>query len=327
LIQGSIDTVFDGRDTRLETLQQYMQLSHQALDIHGPLDLIVWPESMYPDPWIVLTEPIQIPFDEPDAGKYRAAIDQWLAASRTQARLIAAALKTPILVGAAKLAFGPHPMKRFNAALFFSAEGELIESYNKMHPVLFGEYVPLGKLMPGLYQLTPMPNGLESGTAPSCIELDGIRLSPCICFENMVPHLIRRQFNQLRSEGCAPDALLTVTNDGWFWGSSLLDAHLACAVFRAIELRRPMLIAANTGFSAWISPSGHIEQQGPRRDTGVVIAEVARAPTGQSVYAAVGDIAAAVCALFCAILTGLTWFGGRAKSTSKSPSPPTGPSA
>ena len=46
--------------------------------------------------------------------------------------------------------------------------------------------------------------------------------------------------------------LVNLTNDGWFWGSSELDMHLACGVFRAVECRMPLLIAANTGFSAWI---------------------------------------------------------------------------
>ena len=46
--------------------------------------------------------------------------------------------------------------------------------------------------------------------------------------------------------------LINLTNDGWFWGSSILDLQLDCAVLRAVELRRPFLVAANTGFSAWI---------------------------------------------------------------------------
>ena len=64
--------------------------------------------------------------------------------------------------------------------------------------------------------------------------------------------MIRAQVAQLRDEVQEPDVLVNLTNDGWFWGSSELDMHLACAVFRAVECRKPFLIAANTGFSAWI---------------------------------------------------------------------------
>ena len=66
--------------------------------------------------------------------------------------------------------------------------------------------------------------------------------------------------------------LVNLTNDGWFWGSSELDLHLMCGVFRAVECRKPMVIAANTGFSAVIDADGRILFQGPRRDTDVVVA-------------------------------------------------------
>ena len=86
-------------------------------------------------------------------------------------------------------------------------------------------------------------------------------------------HVIRRQVNALAAEGREPDVLVNLTNDGWFWGSSELDLHLACGVFRAVECRKPLLIAANTGFSAWIDGDGRIREQGPRRARDVIVAE------------------------------------------------------
>ena len=77
----------------------------------------------------------------------------------------------------------------------------------------------------------------------------------------------------MAAEGREPDVLVNLTNDGWFWGSSELDMHLACGVFRAVECRKPLLIAANTGFSAWIDGDGRIQEQGPRRAAGVIVAE------------------------------------------------------
>jgi len=79
----------------------------------------------------------------------------------------------------------------------------------------------------------------------------------------VLSHVIRSQINTLAAEGKEPDVLVNLTNDGWFWGSSELDLHLACGVFRAVECRKPFLIAANTGFSAWIDSDGRIQQQGP----------------------------------------------------------------
>ena len=61
--------------------------------------------------------------------------------------------------------------------------------------------------------------------------------------------MIRRQIDVLRQKATSPDVLVNLTNDGWFWGSSELEMHLACGVFRAVECRKPLLIAANTGIS------------------------------------------------------------------------------
>ena len=68
--------------------------------------------------------------------------------------------------------------------------------------------------------------------------------------------------------------LVNLTNDGWFWGSSELDMHLACGVFRAVECRKPLLIAANTGFSAWIDGDGRIVHKGRAATPDVLLAEV-----------------------------------------------------
>ncbi len=84
--------------------------------------------------------------------------------------------------------------------------------------------------------------------------------------------------------------LVNLTNDGWFWGSTELDLHLACAVFRAIECRKPFLIAANTGFSAAIDSDGRILRQGPRRDTDVIV-ETVGLDHRRSPYLAVGRMA------------------------------------
>ncbi|MFM8891424.1 MAG: apolipoprotein N-acyltransferase, partial [Planctomycetia bacterium] len=64
--------------------------------------------------------------------------------------------------------------------------------------------------------------------------------------------------------------IVNLTNDGWFWGSSELDMHLTAAVFRAVEVRTPILVAANTGFSAAIDGSGRLLARGPRRATGTL---------------------------------------------------------
>ena len=124
--------------------------------------------------------------------------------------------------------------------------------------------------------------------------LKNICLVPNICYESVLPHVIRNQLVTLRQEGMEPQILVNVTNDGWFWGSNELEQHLACGVFRTVECRRPMVIAANTGISASIDASGRILAEGPRRDTKLILADV-RLDRRESWYLRHGDWFAGTC--------------------------------
>ncbi len=293
LIQGSIDTDFGADPTRPQRMmEQYSRLTYEALRKHGPVDLVVWPESMFPLDAVVLDS------DAPTLAEGYVRTD--LVASQQQfdrlvRRLVQGIQSTPgpdgrirggtwLLLGAVVWHFDERESRRYNSALLFDPTGRLRARYDKMHPVLFGEYVPFGETFPWLYRLTPMSNGLTAGEEPVAFDVAGVRFSVSICFESIVPELIRRQVVELADRGETPDALINITNDGWFWGSSILDLQLHSAVFRAVENRLPMLVAANTGLSAWILPSGQVVAEGPRHDTGFLLAEVgklraARAPS------------------------------------------------
>ncbi|MGB9690064.1 apolipoprotein N-acyltransferase [Thermogutta sp.] len=148
--------------------------------------------------------------------------------------------------------------------------------YDKMHLVMFGEYVPFAEQFPLMRYLTPLSTNTTPGKLPRAFSVRGVRFCPNICYESVIPHLIREQILELRKLGSEPDVLVNLTNDGWFWGSSELDMHLICGVFRAVETRKPFLIAANTGFSAVIDATGRILSQGPRRDVAILVTEVGK---------------------------------------------------
>jgi apolipoprotein N-acyltransferase len=211
---------------------------------------------------------------------------------------VAQELGTSILAGTHAVHVGNGTISQFNSAILLDRSGQLVGRYDKMHPVMFGEYVPFGRWIPRLYRLSPLQGGLTAGREAVAFSVGGWKMAPSICFENTVPHLIRRQVAQLEAMGESPDLLVTITNDGWFWGSSLLDVHLTSAVFRAVETRRTMLVAANTGFSAWIDGNGQVLAKGPRRDTEVLIAKVHR-DGRTSPYVAWGDWFAGLCFAFC----------------------------
>lgn len=298
LIQGSIDTRFDDPADPRQTFLGYLTDSKRLLQEQGPVDLIVWPESMYTGEWPLVTiqeKPFQLLANSQLTADHIFQLEQ---IGRQRMASVAGETGTPMLVGCERIEFHSGEPKRYNSALLIGRDGQLVASYDKMHPVMFGEYVPLGNLFPWLYKLHPMRVGLTAGSAPQIMQAGELALSPSICFENMVPQLVRRQVRQLQASGTPPDVLVTITNDGWFWGSSLLDVHLACGVFRTIENRMPMLIAANTGFSAWIDGSGRVIEKGPRRKRGTIVANVTPDPRG-SIYRTYGDWLGRLCACFC----------------------------
>lgn len=150
--------------------------------------------------------------------------------------------------------------------------------FDKMHLVMFGEYVPFAERLPWIQAITPLSRGTTPGRHAAVFEIKSLRFSPNICFESAVPQAVGNQVRELVARGQEPDVLVNLTNDGWFWGSSELDMHLICGVFRGLENRKPFLVAANTGFSAVIDPAGRILQQGPRRAPGPLVAEVSGSP-------------------------------------------------
>jgi apolipoprotein N-acyltransferase len=305
LVQGSIDTVFGDPTLDRRTWDHYYELTGEAL--RQKPDVVLWPESTLPlfnierDPSGELQSGRWFPSDQAELEEMLARMDGDFRGWAQQLGRVAADRRVPLLLGGSSIRLGPHDPQRFNSALFISDEGNLAGAYHKMHPVMFGEYAPGGKWFPWIYELMPIPDGLTPGERPAAFEVGGLKFSPTVCYENTVPHLIRRQVAQLRSEGQEPDVLVTLSNDGWFWGSAELDMHLACGRFRAVELRKPALIAANTGISAHVDGNGLLVQRGPRRQAEVLMAEVV--PDGRtSLYARTGDLLGNAAMIACGLL-------------------------
>jgi apolipoprotein N-acyltransferase len=302
LIQGSIDTTLKSDPAKQqEVAQHYFDLSTEAVTKHRDLDLLVWPETMYRGQYV-----LRVPGSPPPSYLTEEKYADQLFTNHANLSRHAILLDVPLLLGIDAWELNGDEAKHFNSALFVARDGTIGERYDKMHPVLFGEYVPFGERFPWLYQLTPLGGGLNSGTVGKGGEVAGAIVSPSICYETVMPHVIRRQVLDLRAAGKEPDLLVNVTNDGWFWGSSELDLHLMCGVFRAIECRKPLVIAANTGFSASIDSNGCILQQGPRRAAEVLVAET-ELDDRRSLYLLWGDFPAGIALLGCCALAVSGW--------------------
>ncbi len=293
IIQGSVDTQFPQTEEQADAyirkrIEDYRRLTIEARRKYPTIGFVIWPESAYVQP-IECNSTIEFDANYFD---YATGNDQ-LGASGVITLLTGAGLWTD------RLNDRKDKRRFFNSAVLLP-NTETSWAYLKVHCVPFGEYIPLLSWFPFFESLSPIGPGLSAGEHPVIIPIDtaagtSLEMLPSICFESTVPHLIRSQMDYWDDSkfgigGARIDYLVNLTDDGWFFGTSCLDFHLACNVFRAIENRRPMIVAANTGFSAEIDCCGRIVQQGARRGESILAVELVKGSRRYTFYRYHGDI-------------------------------------
>ena len=149
------------------------------------------------------------------------------------------------------------PERYFNSAFLLTPQGEVVGKYDKIHLVPFGEYVPLRKVFFFAGKLVQEASDFSPGESYSLLNYNGHPIAVAICYEIIFPQLIRN----FTSQGA--EILATITNDAWFGRSSAPYQHFSMAVFRAVENRRYVVRAANTGISGIIDPYGRILTSSP----------------------------------------------------------------
>ncbi|MCA9125965.1 MAG: apolipoprotein N-acyltransferase [Planctomycetales bacterium] len=300
----------------------------------GPVDLVVWPETTFGSS--VIASANLAPrggYSEEELQAELAALKRDFdlrirmllsaAQGKSDWQTLPSSTAAPyLLIGVNVAEVNNNADKFFNSALLVGPDGRALGRYDKMHPVMFGEYVPLGPALGWLRDI--LGPGIQAGEHPSSFQVNQVSISPSICFDSMVPRLISSQVRELVSIGQAPDVLINITNDSWFKSSAILDHHLACSTLCAVENRRPMLVAANNGLSANIDGSGRVLAVSQRSAAGGVFAEPHRDNRWglvQTVGYPLGWLCSwIIMASFCAETA--LWLRGRTKATKTSITPP-----
>jgi apolipoprotein N-acyltransferase len=239
------------------------------------VDILIWPEAAMP------FLPLQSP----------AALEAIGGMLHEGTRLITGALRREDAAGSP-----PGRRQVFNSILAFGTGGGLIASYDKVHLVPFGEYLPLQEALEaiGLEQLSRLRGGFASGARPRrLLRLPGLpALGPLVCYEAIFPGAIVEG-------GERPAALINVTNDGWFGNTTGPRQHLHQARVRAVEEGLAMLRSANNGISAIIDAKGRIVARLDLDAVGVIDG-VLPAPLPPPLYARHGDWVFVMVWLACA---------------------------
>lgn len=261
LIQGNFPaTVESDREQWGEIFRTHHYLTGKTVPLQP--DVVVWPEAMFRYPMLEFDE--SLTDEELDSlHDYLRATDWKNRATQDKLADIAEMSNAALIIGIPAFAATPAGYFVYNSAAFVRPGDGVVDRYDKIHRVPFGEYIPFEDQLAFLQSMTPYRGdfGIDAGTSVKVFESQGWRMVPLICFEDTVPHLVRNMVAVATENAQQPvDVLVNMTNDGWFHGSSELDQHLITSSFRAIETRTPLVRAVNTGISAIIDGDGVVRE-------------------------------------------------------------------
>jgi apolipoprotein N-acyltransferase len=229
LVQGGIDQdeKWDAEHAR-SIYTKYRRMTEQYTSI-ADFDLVVWPESSLP---YSLNDPFNKTFLEQLMHKNKFAL----------------------VMGINENVVGEGI---YNSIAVVEGATSSHKTYRKIHLVPFGEYVPFRDTFPFLERIASSQIGVDftPGHEPVPIKMTSPRpysIIPLVCFEDTFGNLARKFARD------SPQLIINVTNDGWFGQSAASAQHQANAVFRCIELRKPMARAANTGITCLIDSYGSL---------------------------------------------------------------------
>jgi apolipoprotein N-acyltransferase len=172
--------------------------------------------------------------------------------------------------------------RAWNSFVMLPEDGSL-ETFRKHHLVFFGETIPFADQIPLLQKIYEQQAGVEYGGSyspgeslePLALKVNDteVGLIPSICFEDTVGRLERKFVRP------GPQVIVNITNDGWFKESEAAEQHFHNSLFRAIELRRPMVRCSNTGVTAAVSATGRtlqklVDDKGNHFTRGTLLAEL-----------------------------------------------------
>ncbi len=275
-------------DRQVEMFQNYAASSVDAARLTPQvIDAYVWPESMYSatNPYVFADVDVVVPPQFPGTQTdFENSIRRQQMAFTQRANFLQSnlrrqqpdAVENPeLIVGCGVVEYGQE-VDVYSAVLNINADHRVDSWYGKTHLVMFGEYIPILPFIPGLKSLIPPGMGLQAGDGGKLMRVRDTLVAPNVCIETAVERVTINQMQQFHQSGKTPDVIVTVTNDGWFDSTSVIDHHLRCAQMVAIACRRPVLSAANNGPTAWIDSRGQIVERLDTGDSGAVIATPTR---------------------------------------------------
>lgn len=216
-------------------VSKYLELTRRGLAAASAYpDFVIWPENAVPS--VIL---------DPALSYGPAALIKDLVTKE----------KVALLTGA----YGFEEDHSFtNAAFLISSAGRwATEPYRKTILMPLGEYVPGARFFPALKKLFPQVRDFAAGPGPQVRDFVGARMGLQICYEGLFDWFS----GALAQRGA--DLIVNVTNDSWYGKWQQPYQHFYMTLARAVETRRPLIRATNTGVSGVALASGKILELSP----------------------------------------------------------------
>ena len=240
-VQGNTRSAyFDQRDYDGEILDGHLAATLPILD--KDLDVVLWPEGASD----------LDPLTSQSAGE---ALD-----------LVAQAAHAPLLVGA----ITTRGDKIYNSSLLWEAGKGAVDTYDKRHPVPFGEYVPdrafwepFAPDLIGMVQREYTP-----GTTSPVFDLGAVKVAVNICFDIVDDALMTQSIDD------GAEVLFAQSNNADFGRTDESVQQLAIARIRALETGRSVVNISTVGTSAVIAPDGSTLDSLPTYTAGAMVDDV-----------------------------------------------------
>ncbi len=223
----------DQAGVRAETARVNIELSREAMGEEPP-DVLFWPEGA--GPFAAHTPAFNPEFMEAITAFQR---------------------EHPVAIAVNCVEFTTDPetgaRRYYNAVVVIDPVTGSGPSYRKNILMPFGEYLPYERQFPFLRRLFPEARTILAGKESAPLEAPGGAFAPLICYEILFPEYVRRMAAHEEAK-----YLVNFTNDRWYGLRQQPRQHLAYAVLRAVENRKPLVRPTNSGISAIIDQTGVI---------------------------------------------------------------------
>ncbi|MEE8398252.1 MAG: apolipoprotein N-acyltransferase [Desulfobacterales bacterium] len=270
IVQGNIDQAKKwDLEFRTATTEIYADLSQSAKPERP--DLVVWPET---------ATPFYYGNDPRLTRRVRKAIGR---------------VGTDFLIGSPSFLRKKEDVTYYNSAYLIDGYGRTTGKYDKAHLVPFGEYVPFKKWLPFLGKIVAHVGDFTAGEKGKTLLWGDVRLGVQICYEIIFPNLSAAMVLNQASY------IVNITNDAWYGKTSAPYQHFAIARFRAIENRRSLIRAANTGISGFVDPVGRIIGASDIFQE-AVLTQAMPIINEETVYTRWGDVFAQICLMITLLL-------------------------